>query len=408
MPESALDRAALAPLAVLAFAQDAIYALVFLSFMNHYLLGVLKASAALPAYTLALYGATRLAIHPLAGRLIDATSSRLVLRLSIVVQLVAVALLLTVHSLAAFLTSSVLLAVGSASIWPLIYETLARTQPSGAHSKATGALAIVGYVGTACGFLSGVLIGRFVHYEAPFLLTAALVTVAGLTQRSGVFKASPVVPALTVLVGDGATEGRIAPKRSRPRGNILFFGLIMFLDFAAVSALAGVYGPFTRISLGINLLRTTLFLMPAGAAAAISLYAVSRYSRPRRRLREMSALYLLAGAGALGLAAAPTPWTALFVAIALGAGIGGIGPIVAATVVDLGGTGNRGTVVGSLLAIEGLGSVAGPATVGLATDLLNARAGMAAIGTIFVALMILTASGVRGERRSEPRRRQTS
>ena len=52
---------------VLAFTQDAIYALIFLSFMNHYLLGVLKASAALPAYTLALYGAARLVTHPLAG-----------------------------------------------------------------------------------------------------------------------------------------------------------------------------------------------------------------------------------------------------------------------------------------------------------------------------------------------------
>jgi MFS family permease len=117
----------------------------------------------------------------------------------------------------------------------------------------------------------------------------------------------------------------------------------------------------------------------------------------------MSAMYLLASAGALGLAAAPTAWAALFVAIALGAGLGGIGPIVAATVVDLGGTTNRGAVVGSLLAIEGLGSVAGPATVGLVTDLLNPRAGMATIGAIFVALVVVTASGGRGEWKSEPR-----
>jgi MFS family permease len=201
---------------------------------------------------------------------------------------------------------------------------------------------------------------------------------------------------------DGAPAGFTSPRISRQRGQILFFGLIMFLDFGAVSALAGAYGPFTRISLGINLLRTTLFLLPAGAAAAVSLYVMSRYSRPRRRLREMSALYLLAGAGALGLAVSPTPSAALFVAIALGAGLGGIGPIVAATVVDLSGTSNRGAVVGSLLALEGLGSVAGPATVGLVTDLLNPRAGMATIGAIFVALVVVTASGVRGEWRNEP------
>ncbi len=400
---SALDRRTLAPLVVLAFAQDAIYALVFLSFMNHYLLGVLKASAALPAYTLALYGAARLVTHPLAGKLIDATSARLVLRLSIVAQLLAVGLLLAVQSLAAFLIAAVLLAVGYASIWPLIYETLARTQPSETHSKAAGTLAIVGYIATGFGFLCGVLIGRLVHRSAPFLLTGALVALAGLTQGSRAFAASPGVAPGPGADMDGAPAGLAPPGTSGQRGRLLFFGLIMFLDFAAISSLAGVYGPFTRISLGINLARTTLVLLPAGAAAAVSLYWMSKYSRPQRRLREMSVLYLLAGAGALGLAVSPTPWAALFVAIALGAGLGGIGPIVAATVVDLSGTSNRGAIVGSLLAIEGLGSVAGPLTVGLVTDLLNPRAGMAAIGAIFVALVAVTASGVRREWRDEPR-----
>jgi MFS family permease len=392
-----MDRRGVALLAVLAFAQDAIYALIFLTYMNHYLLVVLKASPGLPAYTLALYGATRLVIHPIAGKLIDSTSPRLVFRASIIIQLGGVALLLFAHGLAVFLVATVLLAAGAASVWPLIYETLARTQPQAAHGEAAGMLTVVGYVGTGAGLLSGVLLGRFVHRPAAFLLTGAFVALAGVTQGSGHFDKTIGV-ASSAKTGPGKTlAARIASSGPTRGGRIVFFGLIMFLDFAAISSLAGVYGPFTRISLGIDLLTTVLLLIPTALAAAVSLFVASRKSRPQRRLKEMSILYSLAGAGALGLAAFPTPSIALVIAVALGAGAGGIGPIVAATVVDLSGTGQRGLVVGSLLAVEGLGSVAGPAIVGFITDLLSPRAGMAAIGLIFGALMVITASGYRRE-----------
>ena len=382
-----VDRRALAPLAVLAFAQDAIYALIFLSFMNHYLLVVVRTSPGVPAYTLALFGGTRLIVHPLAGKLIDATNPRLVLRISVIAQLAAVALLLLVHGIGAFLAATVLLAAGSASIWPLIYETLARTQPADVRSRATGVLAIVGYVGTMVGFLSGVLLGRLVGSHVPFWLTGGFVATAGLAQGARAFSGAR---------GPQLAEERAPTSSGASRApGLAFFALLMFLDFAAIAALAGVYGPFSRISLGINLLKTTLLLLPAGAAAALSLWIVSRHSKPGRRVRELSALYLIAGAGVIALAASPGPWTALFMAIPLGAGLGGIGPIIAATVVDLGASENGGTVVGSLLAVEGVGSVVGPLMVGFITDTLSPRAGMGAIGVIFVTLVAVTLVGNR-------------
>src|SRR5438309_1828102 len=85
---------ALLPLLVLAFTQDAINGLIFLSYMNHYLLVVLHASPGLPGYTLALYGLTKLLVLPLSGRLVDKRSPRVVLGAALTAQLAAAALLL--------------------------------------------------------------------------------------------------------------------------------------------------------------------------------------------------------------------------------------------------------------------------------------------------------------------------
>ena len=70
------NRGALLVVLLLAFGQDAVFALIFLSYMNVYLLNSLHASPGLPGYTLALYGAIKLFVHPVAGKLIDTWSPR--------------------------------------------------------------------------------------------------------------------------------------------------------------------------------------------------------------------------------------------------------------------------------------------------------------------------------------------
>src|SRR5512139_2436559 len=88
-----LNRGALIATLAFAVAQDVVFALIFLSFMNYYLLDVVKASPAAPGYTLALYGGTKLIVHPLAGRLLDITWARLVCALAIAVQAAGLLLL---------------------------------------------------------------------------------------------------------------------------------------------------------------------------------------------------------------------------------------------------------------------------------------------------------------------------
>jgi MFS family permease len=386
----ALNRPALAVTLVFAFVQDALYALIFLSYMNHYLLDVLRSSAGLPGYTLALYGTTKLLSHPIAGRLLDRTSPRTMFRAAAGIQAGAIVLLLTVHTLGAFLLSSVLLAAGSATMWPLIYDTVARTQSVGERTRATGALALVGYLAVGVGFATGVLLADFAPWRAAFVLAAALIGLPLLLQGTA------------ALDSAGAVGHAFETRPVRTRRRFATFGLVIFLDYAAISSLAGVYGPYARLSLGISLLTTTLLLAPAGLAAVGSLYVASRFSKPERRFLEMSLLYATATTGAAVLATTTTPWVASMGAIPLAAGAGGIGGIIAATMIDFGGATSRGLILGTLMSVEGLGSVAGPAATATLIDLYDPRAGLAFIGAIFAALVVLTIVAFRQSRRESP------
>lgn len=379
----ALDRASLVLTVALAFSQDAAYGLVFLSYMNHYLLDVLHASPGLPGYTLALYGGTKLVMHPIAGRFLDRTSPRFVFLAAVGLQVAAAVLLLLSHTLVGFLIAACLLALGSASLWPLIYDTVARTQPEEARSRVTGTLSLAGYVATGAGLATGVLLGQFTHSrEAPFLVLLALVGLPILFAARPSLAATRDTPQTPGVNDPAAPGGRFS--------GIALFGAIVFVDYAAITSLAGAYGPYVRLTLHITLLHTALLLIPAGVTALTSLAIAARYSRPRRRLGEMALLYVLAAAGAFGLAATSTPWVAGVFAVVFAAGAGGIGPIIAASMIDQGGDVNRGFILGALMSVEGLGSVVGPAGIALVIDFVNPAAGIFVIGLIFATLVPLT------------------
>ncbi len=381
VPAAAVNRRALAATVVLAFAQDAIYGFIYLSYMNHYLLGHLHSSGGLPGYTLALYGGTKLLVHPLAGRVLDRTTPRLLLRLSVAAQGAGVALLLGVHALWAFLAASVFMAIGSAAMWPLIYDTVARTQARSVRSEVTGVLALAGYVATGTGFAGGVLLAHLAHWRLAFLAIAVAAAVPLVLQPMRAFDP-----------GEHPAE-RERKRRApifRQLRQVALFGVIVFVDYAAITSLAAVYGPFTRLTLGLSLLRTTFLLAPAAAAALGMLWLSARFSRPGRRFAEMAALYLLAASGAFALSLASNQWAAMALAPILAAGVGGIGPIVAATMIDQGGEGDRGTIIGTLMSVEGVGSVVGPALSALAIDLASPRWGIAFIGLLFAALVPLS------------------
>ena len=374
-PPHSLNRPALVVALALAVSQDILYALIFLSFMNHYLLDVLDASPGLPGYTLALYGGTRLIVHPIGGRLLDRMGGRMVYSASLAVQLLAMIGLAFYQSLALFLGATVLLAIGAGLIWPLTYALVSATQPSSQLGRIGGMLAVAGYASTGVGFAVGIILAQLGGGRSAFI--AAVVIIA--------------VPALSIAgrtLGGGNVHAEHQASAPRPgfSGALLIFAIILFLDFAALSAWAGIYGPYARRTLGLTLLQTTAVLLPAGAAAAVALAVISRQSRPSRRFLEMALLYALAAAGALALSLTSVPAAASAVAVVLGLGVGGVSALIAAMMLDAGSGKGRGVVIGALMSAEGLGGVVGPATVALVTDLQGPRAGFAVIAAVFAIL----------------------
>ena len=270
-PSDADDQRALILTLVVAFAQDSIYGLFFLSYMNHYLLDVLKTSAGMPAYTLALFGTTKLVMNPIAGRLIDRSSPRLVFRASVAVQVVAVLLLLLIHSLWSFLVAATLLSAGSAAMWPLIYDVIAHTPEQRGHSRATGLLALVSYVALGSGLLAGVLLGHFVHARVVLLLALTIVGLPFLLQGGAAL--APRGRKMIAASGIGPTvplTQSLSPKSLAAQiAAVASFGLIVFIDYMAVTSIAGLYGPYARLTLHISLLKTAVLLSPAGLVALV-------------------------------------------------------------------------------------------------------------------------------------------
>ncbi|MCZ2108104.1 MAG: MFS transporter [Dehalococcoidia bacterium] len=379
-----LNRPALLLTVALAFGQDALYALIFLSYMNHYLLDELHASGGLPGYTLALYGGTKLVVHPIAGRVLDRTTPRLVFRLAIVLQVAALGLLLAMHVLWAFLVATVALGAASAALWPLIYDIVARTQVPRVRTRVTGILSMAGYVATGVGFAAGVLLSDFAPWQVAFLL--ALVVVGGPLAVQGMGALDP-----GMHIEDRHRDEAPRIGALRKLASVALFGLIVLVDYSAITSLAAVYGPFARMTLGLSLLRTTALLAPAGVAALAGLVVAARVSRPNRRFLEMSGLYVVASVGAFGLALSTNAWAAAVLAPVLAFGAGGVAPIIAATVIGQGSEGDRGLIIGALMSVEGVGSVIGPAVTAFVIDLVSPRAGIALIGGLFALLVPLTA-----------------
>lgn len=368
--------------------ENGMFSFVFLSFMNTYLLDVLKEGPATPGYTLAAYSAVVLVMNTVAGALLDRVRPAVILGMVVSAQLSAVAVLLSTSNFEGFLVATILLAFGTGSVWPLVFKVLGNTQPLGRRANAGAAIAVAGYTTTALGLLLGVSLGAVAH---PFV---SLAVIAAMALAPLYWIRDPILTARVSHTPRKPSDVEAdpvaaAPPVERPRG-FRQVAALLFLGYGARTAVAGVYGPFAQITLGHSLLATAPYLVPAGVFALISLWSVPRWSRPRRRPFELSLVFALAAVGSVLAAMAQTPLAAGVASIPLVIGMTACAPLLAATVLDVGTGENSGLIFGSLLTIEGIGTVAMRALAAFAIDLDGPRAGFAAIAGMFVALALLS------------------
>ncbi len=368
--------------------ENGMFSFVFLSFMNTYLLDVLKEGPATPGYTLAAYSAIVLVMNTVAGALLDRVRPALILAAVVTAQLAAVAVMFVTASFEGFLLATALLAFGTGSVWPLVFKVLGNTQPIGQRASAGAAIAVSGYATTAIGLGAGVTLGAVAHPTVSLAVIAAMAIAPLIWIRNPVLTASgPDVPMARPPHHPQPAAGSTAAPR--PRG-FRTVAALLFLGYGARTAVAGVYGPFSQLTLGQSLLATAPYLVPAGLLALAALWSVPRWSRPARRPLELSLVFGIAAAGCVLVAMAGDPLLAGAASIPLVIGITACAPLLAATVLDAGTGENSGLIFGSLLTIEGVGTVAMRAFAALAIDIRGPRAGFVAIAAMFVVLALLS------------------
>jgi len=387
-PDEARVRAGLRFSVLMAGLENGMFSFVFLSFMNTYLLDVLNEGPATPGYTLAAYSAVVLVMNTVAGALLDRVRPALILAMVVAAQLSAVAVLLMTSSFEGFLVATVLLAFGTGSVWPLVFKVLGSTQPLGQRASAGAAIAVSGYAMTAIGLILGVTLGAIAHPLVSLAVIAAMAVAPLYWIRDPVLSAGVPQPS-RLTAPPAAAPPEAEPPVVRPRG-FRAVAALLFLGYGARTAVAGVYGPFSQLTLDQPLLATAPYLVPAGILALVSLWSVPRWSRPGRRPLELSLVFALAAWGSVLVAFAHGPLVAGAASIPLVIGITACAPLLAATVLDVGTGENSGLIFGSLLTIEGIGTVAMRALAAFAIDLRGPRAGFIAIAAMFIALALLS------------------
>ncbi len=390
-PDTELTRDGLRFAVLMAALENGMFSFVFLAFMNSYLLNELQAGPAAPGYTLAAYSAIVLVMNTLAGALLDRFAPSRVLTAVVFAQLAATTILFLTSSFAGFLAATVLLALGAGAVWPLIFQVLGHTQPLGRRAGAGAAISIAGYATTGGGLGAGVLLGAL---APPWISLAVIGAIAlaptyWLRSRLLTMARSDATDTARHARGETLKPARTQPQPKSRAGSIRAIAALIFLSYGARTAIAGVYGPYSQFSLGQSLLATAPYLVPGGALALATLWLVPRWSRPERRQLELTGLFAAAAIGAALMALAPNALSAGIAAIPLVVGITACAPLLAATVLDVGTGANSGLIFGSLLTIEGVGTVTMRALAALAIDLSGPRAGFWAVALMFGVLTLL-------------------
>lgn len=365
------------------FVLDLLTAFIVVGFGNAYLVRVLQAPLAYPAFALTVYGTVKLLAAPFAGRLVDRASSELVAVVVVVLEASGIGVMLFTGTAEGYIVGVALLSAGTVLGWLLVLRRLGEALEPGVRGSAGAALALAGSAGLGGGLGFAALLAE--HSEPRVAFAAGL-----LVALSSLFALRRIGSAPAPPIGGGGAW-REAPTRRE-----LAAGLVLFAHLGTVGSIAVTFGPFVLGELGKTLLQMAFLLTPAMAAALLGLVIAGRWSRHTTRLREAAPLYAVAAAAALVCASTNDPWWFALGAMPLGGAIGAASPVVNAARIDVASTARApGSVLARLSIAEGLGEASIPFLAGLAINVGGPRAGMVAVGLALAVISMLTAVAAR-------------
>jgi MFS family permease len=312
------------------------------------------AGAGWGGYLLSAYGSARFVFETPTGIISDRVRRKTGLLLGFLLLVPAVLAMAWAKHVAVFMALSGVLGLGTAFLWPAVYAISADLYPPERRGKVVGFLNVFQLLGFGLGALMGALLVEGAH-DAMFLLAISAMGAAGIAAFVG-------VPGYR-HTGVGQRRGIGLREVWSPQLGAL--SVIVVVATAGVSMIIPAVRPYGDEQLGEPLSTLTIALIPAVLLGGALYVPAGHLSDLMGRTTPFVLGEVLLIAGALLAAATDSLYLAAFAGAVIFAGNVFIVPAFNAAVMDLAPETHRGTLIGLMVALSGLGLALGPAIGGM-------------------------------------------
>lgn len=365
---------------------DAAFIFVFLVAIQSYLVDRHNANLALPGYTLAAYGAAKLAAQLFAGRLIDRLGSTRAAQLGVAIIVIGqLSLLAGAVTPAAVLPAAAVYGFGSAVLWPALFARASDRFPAGERAKLGSAMTLTTGVSLILGLGLGLALPARFPYTAA---TAIAFTMIVLAAAASAGLRAPATESWEMPIDRGPASLRaVTAIALEPRR--LGFAMIVLLESAAVGGLQAVFRSYGRDLLGVSFRQELLYLAPAAIFGAGAVVVGGALADRLGRLPLLGLGFLGSGVSIWLLSGITSPAGLIPLAVLGGVGAGLATPSLSALSMDLSRTAGQGTVLAWFMTMEGLGHAGGSALGGW----VNASVGTAHVLQVVATLFATVGAG---------------
>ncbi len=366
------------------FAQIALGIVLFAIFQEFVPLE-LEARDSWTGYLLAIYGGSRFIFEPFAGALSDRIERKLGMVLGFSLMLIGLVLMGIFWDAHAYLIFAAVFGLATAFLWPAVYAISADFYEASDRGKAVGFLNVAQLVG----FGIGALIGAFVVNQLPTLLFILAIAAIALALLIAIFR----IPAYR--------GGGIIPKEEREKRpplkttlskKLIFWSSLVLLIMVGVSIMIPAIRAYGTNQLEVSFTTLTLLLFPSIAAGAALYIPSGHFADSVGRTLPLIIGQLFVIAGGFIVAATRDPIMASAFTAFIFCGYVLSVPSLSAGMMDLAPASHRGTLIGLMVALSGLGLAIGPAIGGAIIDSFDApqafQAGSIAAAISLTAIVI--------------------
>ena len=350
--------------AAVLFAQIAL-GIVLFSIFQEFVPFKLEARDAWTGYLLAIYGGSRFIFEPFAGALSDRIERKLGMILGLILMLTGLALMGFFWNAYAYLVFSAVFGLATAFLWPAIYAISADFYSSSERGKAVGFLNVAQLIG----FGLGALLGAFLVNQLPTLLFICAVIAISLALFT------------TIIWIPSYRGGGIIPKTEREQRpplksvlskKLVFWSTLVLLTMMGVSIMIPAIRAYGTNQLGVSFTTLSLLLFPSIAAGAALYIPSGHFADSAGRTIPLLVGQLCVITGGLVVAATrDMAMASAFTALIFCGYVFAI-PALSAGMMDLAAPSHRGTLIGLMVALSGLGFAIGPAIRGVIVDAFDA------------------------------------